>query len=286
MPSRSEQREFFLAAHPKCAFCGGANSATTTEHCPPRALFQFKHWPEGFEFPACADCNHGTGDDDAAVAMLARMSPDGLTGNDDNRIEGLIHNVNRQFPGAFVNIIPTHTEARRRNRELGIKPGPGQSHQDVAPITLPEQVKTSVAVFARKLALATFYRETGTIFPSTGTLAMNWFTNVELVLHGRYKVFEGLKDIDGTSPPVVRGGKYLDDQFEYRLSLSSDSEVFLLQAKFGRSFGIVVFGCQRPGPIEETVEQLSATFGRKGPIEFIQSGPLHASGASQETPSK
>ena len=73
-------RERFLASNPICVFCGGVNPATTVEHCPPRALFQHKHWPEGFDFAACEACNHGTGDQDAIVAMLARMDPDEATG--------------------------------------------------------------------------------------------------------------------------------------------------------------------------------------------------------------
>jgi hypothetical protein len=114
-------------------------------------LFQFKHWPERFEFPACEECNLGSGDEDAAVAMLARMSPDGSTGNADGRIEGLIRNVNAQFPGALGKMLPSHILARRRNREFGIKPAPGQLHQDAAPVTLPEELKAAVNTFARKL---------------------------------------------------------------------------------------------------------------------------------------
>ena len=272
MSTRSEQRTKFLSAHPLCAFCGGLRAATTIEHCPPRSLFQFKQWPEGFEFPACEECNLGSGDDDAAVAMLARLSPDGSTGNEDGRITGLMYNVNRQFPGSVAKMMPTHTQSRQRNREFGIKPGPGQLHQDVAPATLPDELKTAVNIVARKLALAIYFREAGAIFPATGTLAMNWFTNVELVLHGRYKLFDHLTDVAANTPPLVRGGKYLDDQFEYKFSLSADREVFLLQATFGQSFGLVLFGSRKPGLIEETISSLQTKYGREGPIVFLQGG--------------
>ena len=272
MATRSEQRESFLAANPLCVFCGGTELATTVEHCPPRSLFQFRQWPEGFEFPACERCNLGTGDEDAAVAMLARMSPDGSTGNDDGRLAGLIRNVNAQFPGLVRKMMPSHLEARRRNREMGIKPRPGQLHQDVAPVNLPEELKAAVGTFARKLALAIFYRETAVIFPATGTLAFNWFTNVELVTHGTYKLFDQLAHIDGSAPLVVRGGKYLTDQFEYKISLSPRASVFLLQARLGQSFGLVIFGSRLPGPIEETVASLQAKYGHQGPIAFLQGG--------------
>jgi hypothetical protein len=123
-------RERFLSANPFCVFCGGATAATTVEHCPPRALFQHKHWPEGFDFAACAACNHGTSDQDAIVAMLARMDPDDSVGNTDGRAAGIIKNVGNQFPHMFAKMLPSATVARRKNRELGVRPGPGQTHQD------------------------------------------------------------------------------------------------------------------------------------------------------------
>ena len=271
MATRSELRATLLAHNPSCVFCGGTAAATTIEHCPPRALFQFKQWPEGLEFPACATCNHGSGDDDAAVAMLARFSADGVGGDVDGRVEGLIRNVAAQFPGVFANVVPTHLEARQRNRKLGIKPKPGELQQDAAPITLPEEVKRAVNTFARKLGKGLYYKHTNSVFPNDGTLVFNWFTNVELVLHGRYKLFETLSDIEGNAPGLVRGGKYLNDQFEYKISPSSDAGVFLLQAKLGRSFGIVLMGSRKAGPIEESLASLQAEHGREGPIILLQS---------------
>ena len=119
MPTRSAQRVAFLGANPLCAFCGGHKLATTIEHCPPKALFQRRRWPEGLEFPACDDCNFGTSDQDVVVAMLARMSPDGSAGNQDGKIAGLLRNVNAQFPGVLRKMMPTPLEARKRNRALG-----------------------------------------------------------------------------------------------------------------------------------------------------------------------
>ncbi len=271
MATRSDLRAALLTLSSNCVFCGGTSAATTIEHCPPRAMFQFKRWPEGFEFPACATCNNGSGDDDAAVAMLARFSADGAGGDTDGRTEGLIRNVAAQFPGVFTNVVPTHLEARQRNRTLGIKPRLGELQQDAAPITLPGEVKNAVNTFARKLGKALYYKHTNAIFPNDGTLAFNWFTNVELVLHGRYKLFETLSDIDGSVPSLVRGGKYLNDQFEYKISPSPDADVFLLQAKLGRSFGIVLMGSRRAGPIEQSLASLQAEYGRTGPIIVLQS---------------
>jgi hypothetical protein len=63
------RKNAFFSAHPVCIFCGGGEKATTIEHCPPRAMFQFRDWPEGFEFPACESCNHGTADHDLIISL-------------------------------------------------------------------------------------------------------------------------------------------------------------------------------------------------------------------------
>ena len=90
MGEKKNRRETFLLAHPVCVFCGGGAKATTKEHCPPRSMFQGRQWPEGFEFPACDSCNHGTSDQDLLVAMLARMDPFENQGNSDGRLAGIM----------------------------------------------------------------------------------------------------------------------------------------------------------------------------------------------------
>ena len=264
-------RERFLSENPVCVFCGGAVAATTIEHCPPKALFQHKHWPEGFEFAACSACNNGTGDQDAIVAMLARMDPEEAVGNKDGRVEGLIKNIGNQFPAMFRKMLPSAVEARRKNRELGVRPGPGQTHQDVAPVLIPPEMSRAVEVFAGKLAKAIYFREVGSIFPETGTLLLNWFTNAELVKHGKYTLFELLKDVPGRAVPLRRGGKYLDEQFQYKLSITPENNVFIIQARFGVAFGLVLFGSTEPNVIEPVVDTLRARYGENGPFVVLQS---------------
>ena len=75
MGSATRRRKLFLKENPLCAFCGGAEAATTIEHCPPKALFKNKIWPEGFEFPACSKCNNDTSDYDLIVSVIARLDP-------------------------------------------------------------------------------------------------------------------------------------------------------------------------------------------------------------------
>ena len=95
MGAAAQHRRQFLKTHTHCAFCGGSALATTIEHCPPRAMFQNRQWPEGFEFPSCKSCNLGTSDQDLLIAMLARMDPFRGKGDEDGKLTGLMRMTDR-----------------------------------------------------------------------------------------------------------------------------------------------------------------------------------------------
>jgi len=274
MGAAARHRRKFLGEHPRCAFCGGEAIATTIEHCPPRSMFQFRLWPEGFEFPACEPCNVGTDDQDLLVAMMARMDPFELRGNLDGKHVGLMKAANRQFPGLFEKMMPSASEARRSNRELGLHPEPGQTHQETGTVKVPDEFHTAVCVLARKLSKGIYYRDAGRPFPDDGCLLLNWFTNADILRDGKYMVFDLLKELGGTAPPLQRGGTYLNDQFEYKLSLSPEKDILVLQAKFGNAFGFVVFGSTLPGKLESSVARLREQSQRNGPFAVLQSPSL------------
>jgi hypothetical protein len=237
-------------------------------------MFQHRQWPEGFEFPACVNCNLGTSDQDLLVAMLARMDPFEESGNRDGKLVGLMKNANVQHPNLFAKMMLSPVEARRKNRALGLEPARGQTHQETGVVKVPNEVDQAVRIFARKLAKATFYREVGRPFPTQGCLLLNWFTNADLVRDGKYVVFDLLRELDGIAPPLQRGGKYLHDQFEYKLSLSGEKDLFVLQAHFGKAFGFVVFGSTLPGKLESIVERIREQTNRNGPFAVLQSPSL------------
>lgn len=274
MGAATRYRRKFLSLHQRCAFCDGKANATTIEHCPPRAMFQFRQWPEGFEFPSCESCNHGTDNYDLLVAMLARMDPFEEKGNMDGKQIGLMKSVNQQFPGLFQKMTPTASEARRRNRDLGLRPAPGQTHQEAGVVKVPEEFHQAVCVLARKLAKGIYYREVGSPFPDNGCLLLNWFTNADLLRTGKYIVFDLLKELGGTAPPLQRSGKYLNEQFEYKLSLSQEKDILVLQARFGNAFGLVVFGSTLLGKLEAIVTRLREQTQHNGPFAILQSPSL------------
>jgi hypothetical protein len=204
MGAAAHHRRKFLREHHVCAFCGGTAIATTIEHCPPRAMFQFRQWPEGFEFPSCDSCNAGSSDEDLLVAVMARMDPFHNRGDLDGSHLGLMRAVNKQFPGFFQKMMPSPSEARRVNRDLGVAPQPGQTHQQAGPVKVPDELHDAVCVFARKLAKSIYYLDAGTPFPNDGCLLLNWFTNADLLREGQYPVFQQLQSLAGEAPPLKR----------------------------------------------------------------------------------
>jgi hypothetical protein len=234
-------------------------------------MFQFRHWPEGFEFPACSGCNNGSDDQDLLIAMLARMDPITLRGDLDGRLQGMMKLANRQFPGMFARMLPSAVEARRSNRSRGVTPRPGQTHQEAGGINVTPEMHDAVCVLARKLVKGIYYREARSIFPSEGCLLMHWFTNADADRNGRYPAFELLKQMGGNAPVLERAGKYLNDQFEIKFAMSAERDLFALQAKFGNAFGFVVFGGTVPGKLEATVERLRAATEKQGPFTILQS---------------
>jgi hypothetical protein len=274
MGAAARHRRDFLKVHSFCAFCGGKAKATTVEHCPPRAMFQFRQWPVGFEFPSCEGCNRDSRYQDLLVAMLARMDPFEEKGDKDGKQVSLMETANKRFPGLFEKMMPSATEARRYNREIGLKPMPGQTHQEAGLVNVPAEFHNAICVFARKLAKGIFYREIGSPFPNNGCLLLNWFTNVDLIRGGKYIMFDILKELGGIAPPLQRSGKYLNDQFEYKLSLSQEKDIMVLQAKFGNSFGLIVFGSPLQGRLETVVARLREKTQRNGPFAILQSPTL------------
>lgn len=245
-------------------------ASSTIEHCPPRAMFQFRQWPEGFEFPACKSCNSGTSDHDLLIAMLARMDPFEEKGNLDGSLVGLMKQANRQFPGLFEKMRLSAAEARQSNRVLGIQLEAGQTQQETGVIRVPEEFHEAVCRLALKLSKGIFYRESGNFFPNDGCLILNWFTNADFMRDEKYVILDLLRDMGGVVPPVTRSGKYLNEQFVYKLSMSPEFDFILVQAMFGNAFGLVTIGSALPGRLEEIIARLREKTGNSGPFSILQ----------------
>lgn len=203
--------------------------------------------------------------------MLARFDPFAEQGDLDGKQVGLMKQVSKQFPQLFPRMIPSASEARRHNRNFGIRPGPGQTHQDMGVMNVTSEMHEAICVLAGKLTKAIYYMETSEIFPSFGCLTMNWFTNADLIREGKYPIFDLLKDINGKTPPLVRSRNELNDQFEYKFSLDEAGKLLMLQARFGSSFGFVVFGSTVAGKLEGIYERIAHDVKARSPFAVLQS---------------
>ncbi|MET3070615.1 hypothetical protein [Herbaspirillum seropedicae] len=247
MGQSKQRKNAFKQEHPRCIFCGGERETTTEEHCPPRALFNHKHWPEGFVFPSCEPCNNGTSNDDAIVALLARMDPMNPERGADERIPGLMLNVHNQGNGFLLNMFNVSTrQARNAMRRLNMAPAPGQLRRHSGVVNVPARADDAVIVLARKLTKALFYRATGRPFPVDGDILFNWFTNATLLEHGEIPALMYAAQFRSESIPTVRSGINLANQFDCRISLSPDNNLLIVQALFGATFGFVTAASSTP----------------------------------------
>jgi hypothetical protein len=205
---------------------------------------------------------------------MARSDPFFDEGNKDGKQMGLLSAVNAQYPGLFERMKQTANQARRQNREYGIKPKVGQLHQEVGGVIITDEFHKAICVVMGKLAKAIFYLETGLIFPNEGCLLLSWFTNAELIKNGSYEAFDLLKNMDGLTPSLTRSGKGLNDQFEYKITIPPGREVFVLQGSFGKAFGFIIFGSPESGRLEESITRLKEQTNHNGPFAILQSSSL------------
>lgn len=133
------------------------------------------------------------------------------------------------------------------------------------------EMHDAVCTLATKLAKAVYYKDSATIFPSGGCLILNWFSNSDLFSTGKYPIFELMKNLEGSTPSLVRSGKYLNDQFEYKFTVDQAKELIALQARFGASFGFVVFGSAVPEKLEAIIERIHSEVGGTPPFTVLQS---------------
>lgn len=156
------------------------------------------------------------------------------------------------------------------NRAHGIRPQPGQLQQDTGVVKMPTRLIDAIYEVSLKLTKAIYYRERRSIFPQTGGVAGVYFTNTELITEGRYSLVNFLSKFGGVSRPTVRQGKSLSDYFQWKITDFSDANHFLVQAIFGRAFGIVTVGNPKQGELESTLKSMREKTGKPGPFRLLQ----------------
>lgn len=229
----------FLHQHPYCVFCGGTTAAMTRDHVPSRQLFHNRHWPEGYEFPACEKCNSDTAHEEQVMALLARIYPDGPTADEQAETKRIMEDVAKNYPDLLLELKPTARQVRIFLRERDIPKDINRATSDYPIMSLSGPIVAHcAATFARKLFLALHYKHTEHIVPLTGGIAWRWYTNVQ-ALEGEMP--DEVVGVLGGKAVVQRANRNLGEQFDYIYGIPPGGKMAAYMATFRFSFAMLGF---------------------------------------------
>ena len=232
-------------------------------------MFKDRVWPEGYVFPACVECNAGSSDGDLVVAFLAHLrgGEEPATG----QAIGIMKRANLQFPTLLGKMLArSPTQARSDARHFGMRPGPGQTYQDIAPVRVTPEMEEGVRTLARKLTKAIYYMRTQQVFPANGGIRFQWYTNADRLENGRMLAINTLARFAVQEAPITRAGQSLADQFDYRYSCDAEGGLHVLAVTFGQVFGFVTLFSQTAGALEAIQERVDAQLGDQPNADFLE----------------
>jgi hypothetical protein len=250
MGQRKAKKAAFLAANPYCCFCGGETASAEPDHVPSRVLFKSRHWPEGYEFPACVSCNRSTRHDEQVVAMLSRIYPDPQSPEEDLEMRELMRAIQHNYPEVLQEMQPSVRQLRNAAKKYGIEKPEGGIYADIPAISVNGPlVNKAVINFGRKLFCALYYKHTNKILRHGGGIGVWWYTNLQLEAG---KILSNLENVMPGFPKLERSRQDLGDQFFYRWGVADTGNVAVFLAKFRQSFGIVRYLHQNINKILES----------------------------------
>ena len=242
MGAARKRRERFFADHPTCCFCGGESPATTIDHVPLRAAFVGNVGPEGFEFPACDDCNGGTAASEQVLALYARLFDRNDKNYDAAHVQKLIAGIRNNYPALLPRTDLSAIEKRKILRTWGWAKPDDQFLDDVGLVALPKVAAVHIAVNTVKLLAALSYRHRGLVLSSAHGVFTMWSQQ------GLPGVDEAQKVLFDGMPELVVGERVntsIGDQFAYRLGYGGDpAGLFGFAAGFGA--GLFIVGAAAP----------------------------------------
>lgn len=226
-------RKAFLAEHQWCVYCGEA--ATTTDHCPPRCFFDARQWPESYEFPACASCNHEARQDELALAVIIRSDTITKASNFDQdewqRLATGLRNNQPQMLREWTQITPSRRKKTFRET-FGAELGDKLRHAGWGLASIGPLTDAAMHRFMVKLGKALYYKHNGALF--------------EGVIYAHHINTLGESDPSGLMGGVLRiapefaqpmrNGKSLADQFIYRFNHSPEHGALYAVVRFSEQF--------------------------------------------------
>jgi hypothetical protein len=244
------RRQQVLAEYPTCYLCGGLNPSTTIDHVPPRACFPRGYAPQGFEFPACDDCNQSSRAEDKIFGfwtMALNFDSTKMSGPEDReRIIQLMTEIAIDCPQdmeAIQRAVPISTLGRVATpRPIAFE------------IKTPDSLDHAADLISIKLTHALYFRETKKYLKPTHRLTGSIYQPQV----ARTEQFTSY--ITSLLPNVSLGTrtniKNYGNRFSYRSGYKEDEDFFFYAAQFGR--GLIVWGICGPN-IERPSEGPLAT---------------------------
>jgi hypothetical protein len=229
--ARQRSRDEFLKKHPLCCYCG--DIATTTDHCPPRSLFERRHWPEGYEFPACERCNLEGRLIEIVIACLYRMRVFRMDNYPDETrklLQGLLNN-RKDIVEEWLGGTPDWREAKLSE---GFGPLGAEMHRRGYGVAkLGEKTHEAINYFGQKLSKALYYKHIerslrGRLFFKSISL----FTENELM--------KASLEFAPSIPLIERSSRDLSGQFIYKYNFNVEYGVFCAVVGFGEQFGYIM----------------------------------------------
>lgn len=241
MGNQRARREAFFRDNPFCCFCGGSTPAAEIDHIPARHLFRGRQWPEGYEFPACSDCNRASSLDELALGALVRIQVTPTDPPDEKEMQQAFDKLNKRRP-EWLQAIRTFTrnEVRRTLKESGLSPKafPGG---EVYMVQMPEELIESAHRYGKKLGRALYYKATGRALPLTGDVDVTTLTNTQWT--SKDFPLESFHVLN-TAPALSRSGLDLSDQFAYRYATTADTPAAAFLVQFRESLVLLLIAVE------------------------------------------
>jgi hypothetical protein len=237
MGEAKNKKQRFLAAHPRCCFCGGEERATTIDHVPPRTCFPDRIGPEGYEFPACDRCQRVSRFDELALGFFVQLvEPEESNYRKDQSakaLRGLINNLPHLVPDFD---LPGPVK-RRAYRDFDAEKPKGMFASELPVVGVPEEVHEYLLRYARKMACALFYREMGRAAPLDYDVWATWSQGQNRAHMAAWRKFAEM------TPLISKGGRTnlnFGNKFGYRCNKKESPDLFAAIAQFGGGLAIAM----------------------------------------------
>jgi len=216
----------------------------TIDHIPLRAAFSRNIGPDGFEFPACMECNRGTSGSEQVFALYVRLMDHTDENYDQGHMRVLIQGVRNNYPNLLPNTELPASEKRRVLRHFGWARPRDDVLDELGIVAVPEVVGTHIEMNALKILAALHYRHIGESITNEMGVFSGWSQQgLPGVDEAQDVLFDGM-------PELVIGSRVntsIGDQFAYRWGRNPAEGLFGFGAGFGT--GLFVFAASAPWKI-------------------------------------